>query len=763
MSIKTKKSKKVALLFGEDGITSPAILGGKGAGLTELAQLDVPVPPGFTVTTSVARAFSQHGCTPHRLQWQLDRGIKALEHQTGKLFGDPRNPMLVSVRSGAAVSMPGMMDTILNLGLNQTTVEGLGKVAGDRFAWDSYRRFLSMFGDVVLGVSRQRFEEILTVVKSSHGAMCDHELDVVALQKVCRRYRDLIEMTTDLAMIDDPRQQLEQALVAVLKSWDNPRAQAYRQTQGIPENLGTAVNIQSMVYGNRDMASCSGVVFSRNVSTGVSGLWGEFLVNAQGEDVVAGTRTPTPILAMASWNKAAYEKLKSIVEMLEEKRARVVDVEFTVEAGQLHILQVRDAKLAPEAAITVATNFVWEKKLDKGGALAAVTRQQLQAIQAEGFQSEALALAIQNRLLARGISASPGSVCGHVVLTSQAAVDAAAAGRKVILFRPDTSPDDLPGMLAAAAVVTTTGGATSHAAVVARSLGKTAVVGCKGLNLSAGHVVSVDGQSAVVIDGEVETSPTLAKKEVNIFLRWVAQAVSQNLVRPRLDFRAVKESVSFHRLLNDFYLSEHMARSTVGSMLEVEAALLKKRVHTLVAERVVVYLVVAVGGEIRWANQITTCNLQVKALVTEFEIQLGGDRGDAQKEAIETLKNMSMAKHIRFLELVAYVFDRGDWSGSYGGMAWGRIARAALSFLQGKISHSVLADHAFDLQHNNGTVFGKNAMLTGDRNSLQVQLEAKKWATDISDLRVRLRDVRDEWSADVSAMYSKGVRLGLWY
>lgn len=791
------KTKKVAFLFGEGGSASPAVLGGKGAGLSELARLAVPVPPGFTVTTTVARAFAQHGRLPRRLQQQLGWNIAAVEHETGKVFGSAENPLLVSVRSGARVSMPGMLDTVLNLGLNPKIAQGLAKLSGGRFAYDCYRRFLQMFGNVVLGIDAEQFEEILAIVKYRRGVATDQELTVGALQEICNRFRALIEERTGKPVVDDPHEQLNLAIIAVLKSWNNPRAKAYRQVNGIPNDLGTAVNVQSMVYGNLDEDSCSGVVFSRNVTTGEPGLWGEFLINAQGEDVVSGARTPTPIGMLSAWNRTAYEQLESIVLMLSARGNAVMDVEFTIESGVLWILQHRKAKLTPEAAATVAVHMEWAGQLTKEEALASVTDEQVALLQARGFDPAELELAKTRRLLAKGLPASHGAVVGKVVTSSQAAVEAAARGETVVLVRHDTSPNDLPGMLAAAAFVTGTGGKTSHAAVVARSLGKAAVVGCGSLFIRPitenmtfehgkfkqhqddhwlasleGQTVSVDGRSGVVILGAVKLADLTQKKEVNIFLRWVDQAEAKKWPKQRLAFETFQQSVTAFQVVADFYLTEHMALEARHTPLGSSAQRIRTAVHTAVAEKLAMYLVVAVGGEIRhgdswWEN----CRDELKILISKFKIQLSGNRGDAQRAAIKQLKIMTPKEHLQFLELLATVFDNGQWTGAVGGKRWGSIARAAYKFLNGELGHSEFADHAFDLQHNGGTVFGKNPMLmcdpdpaSGERRLMQNMLDAKKYAKSASELYQKLHRLKPDLvlSSQVRALYQQGCRLGLW-
>ncbi len=767
---KTRKGKKVAYVFTETGPMSPAVLGGKGAGLVEMAHIGVPVPPGFTDTTAVARAFAQHGVLPKRVHGQNQRSLAAVEKATGKRFGDPANPLLLSVRSGAAVSMPGMMDTVLNLGLNPDTVEGMGRLYGHRFALDCYRRFLTMYGDVVLGVERQGFEAELERIKREWGVSLDSDMPVAALQSVVACFRCLIEASTGEPMVDDPHAQLEMAMLAVLRSWNSERAREYRRVNGISNDLGTAINVQAMVFGNRDNRSATGVVFSRNCVTGEAGLWGEFLVNAQGEDVVAGVRQAQPVSQMAAWNAVAYAELKRIVELLAQRRNEVVDVEFTVESGVLYILQVRKAKLTAEAAVTVAVHGHWAKALSKSEALAAVTPSELEQVKADGFRPEALNAAVRSRLLCRGLPASPGAVCGRVVRTSADAVAAAARGERVVLVRPDTSPDDLKGMLSAVAIVTATGGATSHAAIVARGLGKPCVVGCSAdggrFDFVPGEVVSVDGKSGVVIRGEVERMVAAKKKEVNLFLRWLEEARGESKpATPRLACEMVEQSVTVYRLINDFYLTDGMAREAVGSKLEREARLLRTRVHNDVAERVAMYLSVAVGGEIRWCDVNSSYNavVEIAALESDFRISWGGRRGDAQLRTIAQLKVMALPDQLRFAGLAATTFSRGQFPGGCGGRPWALIAHALEGFLSGALNHSVFADHAFDLEHNNGTVFGKHAMVeTYCREDVKAMLDIKRHARTLTELKTRLGYYSSDMSEAVSDLFQRGERLKVW-
>ncbi len=749
------KGKKVAFLTTEGAARDAYTLGGKGAGLVELTSLGVPVPPACTVGTGVARAYAQHGVLPKRLVYQLDWGIASIEKDTGKRFGDEENPLTVSVRSGASVSMPGMMDTVLNLGLNGNIVRKQALRFGKVFAYDCYRRFLSMFGEVVLGIDRHAFEAEYKKVVGAGKPNGDQA------EELCRRYQMVVQ-EAGRVIPDDARQQLELAVYAVLNSWNNPRAVQYRRHHKLDDNMGTAVNIQAMVFGNRDEQSLTGVAFSANVATGEAGLWGEFLVKAQGEDLVDGSHNGLDLEGLKQVAPAIHCQLKEIAEKLALQRGMPVELEFTVESGKLYVLQVRNAKLSPLAAVTMAVRKVFAKEWNKEEALKRVKGHELEAVQAKGFDQDDLRRACALRLAASGLPASPGVAVGEVVLSAQAAVKAAAQGRAVILVRPDTSPDDLSGMIAARAVVTATGGSTSHAAVVTRGLGKPAVVGCGTLDLREGETISVDGGSGVVVRGIVKLTAENHTKEVNLFLRWHSAHQESKLKTGKLDFSLTLEKQSYNGLLNDFYLVDALALACKSSSLNQQVQNLKVRLQAQVAARLAMYLVVAVGGEIRHAQRswLRTAPL-VDELVRRFDIQLGGQRGAAQRRNLVKLQKMGHKEHVRFLQLCKEVFQKGEWSSSYGGPSWAAIAEAAEKYLTGAYPASVFADHAFDLEHNNGSVFGKNDMLYGDRGAIRQQLDKKKHAQGICQLYNQLSRYAS-FSQPVEELYRRGVELGVY-
>ncbi len=507
------------------------LLGGKGAGLAEMAGLGLPVPPGFTLTTEVCTYFDSHGGTyPEGLEAEVDAALERVEELTGKVFGDPENPLLVSVRSGARVSMPGMMDTVLNLGLNDVTVQGLIKqTANPRFAYDCYRRFVAMYGDVVLGVRPEGkddvdpFEAELDRLKEERGAEYDTDLDAGALAELVERYKKVVRERTGEPFPEDPRDQLWGAIAAVFRSWDNERAIAYRELNGIPDDWGTAVNVVAMVYGNMGEDSGTGVAFTRNPATGENVFYGEFLVNAQGEDVVAGIRTPLPIEKIREVFPAVWEQLLEVRKILEDHYRDMQDIEFTVERGKLWMLQTRTAKRTGLAAIRIAVDMVDEGRIDAAEALRRVEPEQLNQLLRPIFDPDELARAkSEHRIVARGLPAGPGAATGRVVFNAPDAVEWAGRGEPVILVRLETSPEDIKGMAAAEGILTSRGGMTSHAALVARQMGKTCVAGCEELKIDyvqrtaaagdtvihEGDWVSLDGFTGEVIVGKVATRPS---------------------------------------------------------------------------------------------------------------------------------------------------------------------------------------------------------------------------------------------------------------
>ncbi len=494
------------------------LLGGKGANLAEMTNLGVPVPPGFTITTSVCVEYLANAGVPDHVRTEVDEALVALESSSGKQFGDAANPLLVSVRSGAAVSMPGMMETILNLGLNDDTVEGLAAASGSpRFAYDSYRRFLQMYADVVLEVPMHSFEQLLGAKRLTNGVSTDAELPADALRALVSEYQQLIRHSTGKDFPMDPREQLWGAIEAVWRSWTLKKAVDYRKVNAIPHDLGTAVNIVSMVFGNMGDDSGTGVAFTRDPSTGERRFYGEFLVNAQGEDVVAGIRTPLHIDQMAQYLPAAYAQLMETQDRLERHFRDMQDIEFTVERGALYLLQTRTGKRTTAAALRIATDMVQEGLIDERDAV-----RRLQPSQLDQLLHRVISPTVRAEPIATGLPASPGAASGIAVFDPDAAEQRAAKGDLVILVRDETTPEDFHGMVAARAILTARGGMTSHAAVVARGMGKCAVVGCTEAEIShqtrrmtvgtvvvnEGDWITLDGSTGRVFLGELPMVPS---------------------------------------------------------------------------------------------------------------------------------------------------------------------------------------------------------------------------------------------------------------
>jgi pyruvate,orthophosphate dikinase len=494
-----KKGQKYVYFFGSgkaDGNRSMKdTLGGKGAGLAEMTNAGLPVPPGFTISTDVCSLYyKQKGKFPATVDAQIAENIRKLEKAAGATLGSTGNPLLVSVRSGAKFSMPGMMDTILNLGLNDKSVEGLkARTSNGRFAYDSYRRFMQMFGSVVLEIPKDALEHEFESVKRARGVTLDTELDEQALREVVERYKKVVRARAKRAFPQEPREQLTMARDAVFRSWMNPRAQEYRRIYDIPDHIGTAVNVQMMVFGNTGDRSATGVGFTRNPATGAKEFYGEFLINAQGEDVVAGIRTPQPISELAKVLPKAYKQLRDITTRLERNYKDVQDFEFTIQDERLFMLQTRNGKRTGYAAVIIATDFVAERLITPKEAILQIDPESLSQLLAPGFdQKEWRAIPVATK----GLPASPGAASGHVVFSAEDAVEWSDAGKPVILVRRETVPDDIRGMFVAQGVLTATGGMTSHAAVVGRQMGKPSIVGASALDVDEeGKSVSVDGHT----------------------------------------------------------------------------------------------------------------------------------------------------------------------------------------------------------------------------------------------------------------------------
>ena len=564
-------NKKYVYLFKEGNETMRNLLGGKGANLAEMTILGIPVPQGFIVTTEACNKYYNDGkVISEEVLEQIQNHIAKLEEITGKKFGSLENPLLVSVRSGARVSMPGMMDTILNLGLNDEAVEVVAKQTNNpRFAYDSYRRFVQMFSDVVMGVEKRLFENIIDEMKEARGVHYDTELTADDLKELVVKFKDLYKKEMKKDFPQDPKEQLVEAITAVFRSWDNPRAIVYRRLNDIPGEWGTAVNVQEMVFGNKGDTSGTGVAFSRNPSTGEKGIYGEYLMNAQGEDVVAGIRTPLSITKLNEQNPALYKQFINIVNKLENHYKDMQDMEFTIEEGKLFFLQTRNGKRTAQAALKIAVDLVSEGMLSKEEAILKVEPKQLDSLLHPTFEASALK---NTKEIAKGLPASPGAACGKIAFTAEEAKERAEKGEKVVLVRLETSPEDIEGMIAAEGILTVRGGMTSHAAVVARGMGTCCVAGCGELKVDeekrtlevGGKVytdkdyISIDGSTGNIYGEAIKTVTPEISGYFATFMSW-ADEIRKLQVRTNADTpRDTKQAVEFGAEGIGLCRTEHM-------------------------------------------------------------------------------------------------------------------------------------------------------------------------------------------------------------
>ncbi|MDF1544794.1 MAG: pyruvate, phosphate dikinase [bacterium] len=574
-----KSSQKYYYFFGDGKAEGKAemkdLLGGKGANLAEMTNTGIPVPPGFTITTDACKAFYEHGMeTPKAIDQELETYVSMIEKSTGAKLGDPKSPLLVSVRSGAKFSMPGMMDTVLNLGLNEETVQGLAeKTSNLRLALDNYRRFISMFGDVVLGIDKELFESEIAKRKKEKRIKQDSSLQPNDLNEIVKKFKRIVKRKTGEDFPDDPWQQLRLARDAVFRSWNNPRAISYRRMANIPSEIGTAVNIQAMVFGNMGNTSATGVGFTRNPSNGDKEFYGEYLVNAQGEDVVAGIRTPQPISELGKEMPKVFKQLKTITTRLEKHYRDIQDFEFTVQEEKLYMLQTRNGKRTVQAAIKIAVDMVKEKLISREEALLRIEPQLLNNLLHPSIDPKA-----KFDVITKGLAASPGAASGIVYFTAE---DAVKAGKKknVILVRDETNPDDIEGMAAAVGILTARGGMTSHAAVVARGMGKCCVSGAESIrvNLSKkqfhvgrliikeGEVITLNGTTGDVILGEVPTIEPEMSHEFAEFMSWADEirtlGVRTNADTPKDAIKAIKfgaEGIGLCRTEHMFFAEDRI-------------------------------------------------------------------------------------------------------------------------------------------------------------------------------------------------------------
>ena len=579
--------KQFVYLFNEGNASMKNLLGGKGANLAEMTSLGIPVPQGFTVTTEACNKYYEDGrIISQDIIDEIYEKLKTLEVETGKEFGSVTNPLLVSVRSGARVSMPGMMDTILNLGLNDDSVEAIAKQTNNpRFAYDSYRRFIQMFSDVVMGVEKRLFEELIDRAKAKKGVHFDTDLDASDLKYLVTEFKKLYKKEKKEDFPSDPRVQLVEAITAVFRSWDNPRAIVYRRLNDIPGEWGTAVNVQQMVFGNKGETSGTGVAFSRNPATGENKIYGEYLMNAQGEDVVAGIRTPKSISELEKQNPKIYGEFTSIVEKLENHFRDMQDMEFTIEEGVLYFLQTRNGKRTAQAALKIAVDLVNENMLTREEAILKVEPKQLDTLLHPAFDTQSLKSV---KSVAKGLPASPGAACGKIAFTAEEAKERHASGEKVVLVRLETSPEDIEGMIASEGILTVRGGMTSHAAVVARGMGTCCVAGCGALKvnetnktveiggkiLTSDDYISIDGSTGNIYGGQVKTVSPEITGYFATFMAW-ADEIRKLSVRTNADTpKDTKQAVDFGAEGIGLCRTEHMffAEDRIAAVREMIVA-----------------------------------------------------------------------------------------------------------------------------------------------------------------------------------------------
>lgn len=581
------KGKQFVYLFNEGNASMKNLLGGKGANLAEMTSLGIPVPQGFTVTTEACNKYYEDGkLISQDIINEIYEKLKVLEEETGKKFGSVTNPLLVSVRSGARVSMPGMMDTILNLGLNDDSVEALAKLTNnERFAYDSYRRFIQMFSDVVMGVEKRLFEDLIDKVKAKKGVYFDTDLDANDLKELVLEFKNLYKKEKNEDFPTDPKVQLIEAITAVFRSWDNPRAIVYRRLNDIPGEWGTAVNVQQMVFGNKGETSGTGVAFSRNPATGENKIYGEYLMNAQGEDVVAGIRTPQPISKLEEQNPKIYNQFVNIVNKLEKHYKDMQDMEFTIEDGVLYFLQTRNGKRTAQAALKIAVDLVNENMLSKEEAILKVEPKQLDTLLHPTFDIENLKTV---KAVAKGLPASPGAACGKIAFTAEEAKERNGSGEKVVLVRLETSPEDIEGMIASEGILTVRGGMTSHAAVVARGMGTCCVAGCSAIKVNENNrtldingnlltdndYISIDGSTGNVYSGEVKTVLPEITGYFATFMGW-ADEIRKLGVRTNADTpKDTRQAIAFGAEGIGLCRTEHMffAEDRIAAVREMIVA-----------------------------------------------------------------------------------------------------------------------------------------------------------------------------------------------
>lgn len=720
------------LSFADPRATDSASLrGAKGLSLARMHQTGMPVPPGFTITTALARYFMDHDSRiPPVVIESIRQALTELERETGRRFGDPQRPLLVSARSGAVASLPGMMDTILNIGLTDATYPGVVAYGGERFAADCRDR----------------------------------------LQAMCRD-------TVGTAPPDDPWEQLLVAIEAVLRSWNNPHAKIMRELSGIDHTVGTAVTIQAMVYGNRGSDSGTGVARSCDVNTGDRYLCGEYLPDAQGEDVVSGTRTPLPLSALRDTASAIYGQLKGYVSVLEDGLGAPVEIEFTIEEGTLYLLQYRKAVLSPTAAAVCAVRLVEQGSIAPHDAVSRLTESQIEhLLRANRFDPDMLESAKLNHLLGSGLTASNGVAVGRVALSSAQAIEMAREGSPVILVRSFTDPADLPGMLAACGIVTEVGGFTSHGAVVANSQRKPAIVGTGELKrpLEEGEWISIDatGTEGFVFAGQLPCAPLQHENEVRTFLEWARESYRKSLVNRGIDPAWLGRKIRLNSSFADFYLTWAMEREAMGTELEGPAVNLRHRVHAELASVMTCYLTAAIIREFNDSETRGSAYVCAREDLDWIESRCSAFAGTYRLvETIETISRLDMSDQAGFFQHAAAIFRKGHWEIAFCGEPWAIIADIVAAYLEGVIpDDTTFVDQTFNLQHHGGRLFDKHPLVKNEFSNevvLRGQLNENLTASSIEDLYETAcfsegGGFQFAPSEEVLNIWRQGVKMGLW-
>ncbi len=709
-----------------------ALIGNKASGLAKIGELGLPTTPWAVITTEVWKYFRREGKLPKNFAQNVKDIIAFLEKKTGDKFGDAARPLLVSVRSGAPVSMPGMMDTVLNVGMTKKIADA--KEA--EFRNDCYRRLCETF-------------------RKPEGGKIEEE----------------------------PYAQLADAIIAVLRSWNSERAVAYRRENKIEESLGTAVLVQAMAFGNRDTNSGTGVVFSRNMLSGKRGIDGECLLCSQGEDIVSGVKTPKPLTMLKKHLPNMYGELERAVRKLEQYYDDIVEVEFTIEQGVLYLLQCRIAKRTPEVAMAFAVSQVeggsWSKKI-------ALERIKFRHLGGKMLQEKDVKKA---KIFARGIPASSGVACGKLAVDMESVKKLRRSGDRVILVRPDTNPNDFEGMLKSAGIVTCVGGMTSHAAVVARDNGIPAVVGASGIQwgndglknngmfIPCGDLITIDGTTGNIFQGKIALVRTQPSPDARKFLEWCGEVAEVNDDR-RITYAHVggklgwqKKRISVNELLNSFYLIEAMAQRAKGSSREEALDVLREKEHKRVASILAFYLTLAVAGELRNSGMIEdqskTVQLALAKLADSYDVVRGGnhDRRNRQHRGVRSLCAKSLKGQTEFFKLAETVFQASGWSNGYGGSAWAKIANTVRRYITRQFNTSTFVDRVFDLRHNGNCLFDKHSIVSGatSEENLHTQLDVKKKAyRNVLNLYEALIGEHDAVSPAVLRELRAGERDGLW-